>query len=157
MTERARAILTEAIGRPLRKVIASVHFFEGRLNSEPVHVWLSFEGLTIFRLSGATDGWGVEIDEAIPEPVDMEESGEFLLADVSNKTEFGSMVGRELNGVWLVESPVEEIVGVRFDFGLPTGPVVFNWGDELRIADDYPSEVWEEGASEAAVQPVISG
>ena len=140
----------------MRKVIASIHFFEGRCDDEPVELWLSFESLALFRLSGASDGWRLEVDETTPEPVDMEESGEIILGDMSNKTMFDSMVGRELKGVWIVESPAEEIIGVRFDFGLPTRPVVINWGDELRIAADYPSEVWEEGISEAAMQPVTS-
>lgn len=157
MTSEMRRALAEVIGRPLRKVIASVHFFEGRLDDGPLCLWLSFEDLTSFRLFGASDGWHLGIDRALPEPIDMEESGEIILADVSNRTMFGQMVGRELKRAWLVESPAGEVIGVRFDFGVALEPIVINWGDELRIVGDYPPDARGEEIAEARVRPVVLG
>jgi hypothetical protein len=154
MTDETRRILAGAIGRPLRKVIASAHLFERKLDGEPIHLWLSFEDLALFRLFGASDGWHLGVDRILPEPTDMGESGEIILVDVSNKTTFGQMIGKELEGAWLAESPAGEIVGVRFDFGFSLRPIVINWGDELRIVDDYPPDARGEEIIEARIQPV---
>jgi hypothetical protein len=147
-------MLAEAIGRPLRKVIASVHFFGGRLDDEPIHLWLSFEDLALFRLFGASDGWHLEVDRTLPEPTDMEESGEIVLVDVSNRTIFSQMIGRKLEGAWYVESPAGETIGIRFDFGLSLRPAVIIWGDELRIVDTYPPDAPREEIVETRIRPV---
>ncbi len=144
MNSEMLRIMTEAIGRPLRKVIASVHLFEGKLDDEPLAIWLSFEGLGWIHLAGASDGWRLAVDGTLPEPADMEESGEIVVVDLSNKTVFRQMAGKELKGAWLMESPAGEPTGVRFDFGLRTRPVIINRDDELRIAADYSPENWEE-------------
>lgn len=154
MTDETRRTLAEAIGRPLRKVIASVHLFERKLEDEPVHLWLSFEDFAVFRLFGVSDGWHVGADGTLPEPTDMGESGDIILVDVSNKTAFGKMIGRELKGAWLAESLAGGIVGVRFDFGFSLRPIVINWGDELRIVDDYPPDLRRGEIIEARIQPV---
>lgn len=148
-------MLAEAISRRLRKVIASVHLFEERLDDAPVHLWLSFEDLALIRLSGASNGWHLEIDKILPEPTDMEESGEIILVDLSNKTAFRRMVGEELKGAWFVESPAGEIIGSRFDFGLSLKPIVINWGDELCIVEDYPPDAREEEIIETRIQSVV--
>lgn len=137
--------------------MASAHFFEGRLDGKPIDLWLSFEDLAPFRLAGASDGWRLEVDETPPEPVDMEKFGEIFLVDVSKKTMFEPMIGRRLKEVWLVESPSEETIGVRFDFGLPTRPIVINGDDELHVVADYPPESWGEEVPRAAMHPVTSG
>lgn len=157
MTDETRRILAGAIGRPLRKVIASVHLFEEKLDDEPIHLWLSFDDLALFSLFGASDGWHLGVDRTLPEPTDLGESGEIILVDVSNKTPFRKAISRELKGAWLVESPAGEIIGVRFDFGSSLRPIVINWGDELRIVDDYPPDARGEEIMEARIQPVVLG
>lgn len=155
MIDETQRVLAGAIGRPLRKVIAAVHVFEGeRKDEEPLHLWLSLEGSALIRLFGASDGEHLFADRKPPEPVDMQEYGEVILTDVSRSTAFGDVIGRKLEGAWLVESPPGEVVGLRFDFGLALRPVVFNRGDELYVVDDYPPDVWEEGISEVRVRPV---
>lgn len=154
MTDEVQRTLSGAIGRRLRRVIASVHFFGERFDNEPICLWLSFENLTLFRLFGASDGWHLGVDKAPPEPSDMEESGQVLVTDVSNKTVFEQMIGKELKGAWLIESPGGEIIGIRFDFGFSLRPIVINWGDELRIIDDYPPDAPIEEIVESRIQPV---
>lgn len=155
MVDETQRILSEAIGRPLRMVIASIHVFEGeRQDEEPLQLWLSFEGAAPIRLSGASDGGRILADRTPPEPADMQESGEVILIDASRSTAFADVIGRKLEGAWLVESPPEEIIGLRFDFGLALKPVVFNWGDELHVVDDYPPDVWGEGIWETRMRPV---
>lgn len=154
MTDETRRTLAEAIGQPLRKVIASVHLFQRELDNEPMHLWLSFGDLALFRFFGASDGWRLGVDRTLPEPVDMGESGDIILVDLSNKTPFAPLIGRELEGAWLAESPAGEITGVRFDFGCSLRPIVLNWGDELRIVDDYPPDAGGGEIVEDRVRPV---
>lgn len=140
---------------PLRKVIASFHSQGGKVAGEPVHLWLSFEGLDLLRLSGASDGWHLNVDGTPPQPVDMGESGEIVLVDASAKTVLEPMVGQTLRRMWLVKSPEGEMIGVRLDFGLPVKPIIVNWGDEIHVVDHYPPEVVREGGIlEVGVKPV---
>lgn len=83
----------EAIGHRLRKVVASVHLFEGRLDRDPINLWLFFEDLAPLRVFGAADGWRLSVDRKSPEPFDMEESGEVVLSDASANTGLGAVIG----------------------------------------------------------------
>jgi len=146
MTNTIPWIFAKAVGHPLRKVVASVQVFEEAILREaPLCLWLFFEGLPGLRLVGSSDGWHVETDETPPEPVDMGESGEIVVRDISRKSIFQQGLGRVLEGAWAIaSSPGGEIIGVRFDFGLPRKPIILNWGDELYIADTYPPDAKEE-------------
>ncbi|MBI3329037.1 MAG: hypothetical protein HYZ81_20325 [Nitrospinae bacterium] len=147
--------LTKAIGHSLRKVVASIHVFtEETLNDAPLCLWLYFESLPGLRLFGSPDAWHIEGDETPPEPMDMGESGEIVLRDISGKSIFRQAIGKELKGAWTVESrPEGEVIGLRFDFGLPLKPIVLNWGDELYLADKYPSDAKAAELLEVPMRP----
>ncbi len=74
----------KAIGHTLRKIVASVHVFDtAALCDVPLCLWLFFDTLPGLRLSGAADGWSIQADDTPPEPMDIGESGEIILRDVS--------------------------------------------------------------------------
>lgn len=143
----------EAIGRRLRKVVASTHLFEGKLDDAPINLWLFFEGLAPLRVFGVADGWRLSADRSPPEPFDMDESGEVVLSDVSVKTVLGAVIDKNLEGAWIVKSPEGEVVGIRFDFGLSSKPLILNRDDELLVLDEFPSDAGEE-ITETRVRPV---
>jgi hypothetical protein len=126
------------IGHPLRKIVASVHVFEGSIDSEFLAVWFIFEDVPAIRLLGASDGEALIADNEPFEPVDMAESGEVVIADISNKTVFGNSIGKSLHKISRVESN-KRTVGVQFDFGESLKPLVLNWGDELYLGADLPA------------------
>jgi hypothetical protein len=147
--------LGQAIGHKLRKIAASVHLFglDGR-NDAPLDLWFFFDTLPVFCLTGASDGWSIQIDDILPEPVDMGESGEIVLCDISRRSIFGKVVGKALRSVWSVQSPPQgEVIGVRFDFGAPVKPLVLNWGDELYVAEHYPDDARDDEFQEIPIMP----
>ena len=155
MTNTIQQLFTRAVGHSLRKVVASVHIFgEERLSDAPLCLWLFFESLPGVRLFGASDGWHMEADDTPPEPVDMGDSGEIVLRDISRKSIFRQVLEQALRGAWTVESAREGgVIGVRFDFGMPLKPLVLNWGDELYIGSKYPPDAKEEELLEVPMQP----
>lgn len=147
-----------AIGRKLRKVVASVHVVGAEApDNAPLCLWFFFDPLPVVRLSGAPDGWSIQTDDTLPEPFDLEESGEIILRDVSHKSIFRKALGRTLRAVWSVQSsPAEEIIGMRFDFGPSSKPLVLNWGDELYIGETYPDDAKDGEIVEVPIIPVAS-
>ena len=156
LTEEAlQAKIGKAIGHTLRKIVASVHVFDtATLCDVPVCLWLFFDTLPGLRLSGAADGWSIQADDTPPEPMDLEESGEIILRDVSRKSAFQTAVGRVLQSAWSVHSsPSGEVIGIRFDFGQSITPCVLNWGDELYIAEHYPADANQHELRELPIRP----
>jgi len=145
----------KAIGHTLRKIIASVHVFDTTaLCDVPLCLWLFFDTLPALRLSSAADGWSIQADDAPPEPIDLQESGEIILRDISRKSVFQRALGIALQSAWLVQSsPTGEVIGIRFDFGQSITPCVLNWGDELYIAEHYPADAKKNELREVAIMP----
>jgi hypothetical protein len=90
----------------------------------------------------------------LPEPVDLGESGEIILCDLSQRSIFGPCTGHALRAIWSVHSPLQgEMIGVRFDFGQAVQPLVLNWGDELYVAEHYPADAREDEIQEVPLMP----
>jgi len=145
----------QAIGHPLRKLVAAVHVFDTAVLCDvPLCLWLFFDTLPGLRLSGAADGWSIQADDTPPEPIDLEESGEIILRDVSRKSVFQRALGRALQSAWSVQSsPTGEVIGIHFDFGQSITPCVLNWGDELYIAEQYPADAKKNELREVSIMP----
>src|SRR5215831_2358381 len=153
--ETLQARFGKAIGHTLRKIVASVHIFNAEaLCDVPLCLWLFFDTLPAMRLSGAAGGWSLQADDVPPEPIDLEESGEIILRDVSHKSAFQSALGRALQSAWSVHSsPTGEVIGIRFDFGQSITPCVLNWGDELYVAEHYPADAIKDELQEVPIMP----
>jgi len=148
--------LGKALGHTLRKIVGSMHRLgtEGRSDA-PLCLWLFFETLPVFRLTGTSEGWGMQIDNTLPEPVDLGESGEIILCDISRSSIFGQGIGHALRAVWSVHSPPQgEMIGVRLDFGQSVKPLILNWGDELYVAEHYPADAREDEIQEVPLTPL---
>src|SRR6266567_3226606 len=145
----------KAIGHTLRKIVASVHVCNTKAWCDvPLCLWLFFDTLPGLRLYSAADGWSIQADDTPPEPIDLEESGEIILRDVSRKSVFQRALGRALQSAWSVHaSPTGEVIGIRFDFGQSITPCVLNWGDELYIAEQYPADAKKNELREVAIIP----
>ena len=153
--ETLQARVGKALGHTLRKIVASVHVFNAAaLCDVPVCLWLFFDTLPGLRLSGAADGWSIQADDTPPEPIDLEESVEIILRDVSHTSAFQMALGRTVQSAWFVQySPTGEVIGVRFDFGQSITPCVLNWGDELYIAEQYPADAKDDELREVPIMP----
>jgi hypothetical protein len=115
---------------------------------------LFFDTLPVLRLASAADGWSIQADDTPPEPIDLQESGEIILRDISRKSVFQRALGRALQSAWSVQSsPTGEAIGIRFDFGQSITPCVLNWGDELYIAEQYPADARKNELREVAIMP----
>ena len=150
-----QARLGKAIGHTLHKIVAAVHVFDPAAPCDaPLCLWLFFDTLPGVRLSGAADGWSIQADDTPPEPIDLEESGEIILRDVSRTSVFQRALGRALQAAWSVQSaPTGEVVGIRFDFGQSITPCVLNWGDELYVAEHYPADANQHELREVPLRP----
>jgi len=81
----------------------------------------------------------------------MQESGATRLRDMANQEPFPRIFNQCLRRAWTISSPgLADTFGVRLDF--ESGTVrVLNWGDDMYIGENFPSEV---GAHEIAEIPV---
>jgi len=144
-----------AIGHTLHKIVASVHVYDSKAWCDiPLCLWLFFDTLPGLRLSGAADGCSIQADDTPPEPMDLEESGEIILRDVSRKSVFQRALGRDLQAAWSVQSaPTGEVIGICFDFGQSITPCVLNWSDELYIGEHYPADASQDELREVPLRP----
>lgn len=141
MTQMNTQLITNAYGRLLTKVTASVYMANSELALRPIRISLCFESIHCITFAGASDGWHIRIDETHLEPVDMEDAGELIVRDISRTSVFRHYLHKLLENAWIVESPTKgHEIGVRFSFGGPRKPMILNWGDGLWIADDYPKD-----------------
>jgi hypothetical protein len=77
----------------------------------------------------------------------MGEAGEFVIRDLSNRTELRRGIGRELCSAFLVVPigwGVGEVLGVRLDFGSGVAPVIFEWDDELQVTHESPLDLGDD-------------
>ena len=140
MRSRLTALLQDAVGHSLSGCVAALHLFEESIDRSPVYLWLEFENLQAIRFSGSSDGNEVLADTQPPEPVDMEESGEIIIADLSNTPVISSNIGKQLVSVRLVGAATGHVIGVKLEFDSTEGFYVLNWGDEILIKEELPPD-----------------
>lgn len=136
-------LLVPALGRPLKRVAASVYALEGKIYDGASELWLYFDGLPPLRLRGDPDGWRLLLDGMPPEPLDVAEMGELVVRDITLQSVFRAVKGMPLLAAWWVESNLDTgYVGLRFDFGAFVKPIVMNLGDQLYISHRYPHDMF---------------
>ena len=127
------------VGHTLDGVSSSWHEFEGRRSAQPVHVWLSLDGLANLRLHTLN---GLVITPGdVDEPYDMEEYGR-LLVEESGPTALIERVGERVEAMSrLHQSPPGATVGIVLHF--QRGSVgIADLGDDLIVAP-WPADDWE--------------
>jgi len=145
-------ILREIVGKRLTSAGGTFHVYDGRVSSDPIALWFGFEGTRAFRFAGTSDGWRIIVDDAEPREVDMHESGSIRFVDLAQAPAVSRAMGSHVRQAWLVVSPrPSDVIGVRLDFD--TGTVrILNWGDQMRLAPEFPKDAGVEGISERAVR-----
>jgi hypothetical protein len=126
------------VGRSLTAVSSSWHELEGHRSKEPVHLWLSVDGLGTLRLH-TLDGLVITRD-AVSAPYDLGEHGR-VVVEPSGPAPLMERVGEPIEAVSRLEQfPPGASVGVLLDF--PGGSVgIADLGDELVVAS-WPADVW---------------
>lgn len=140
--------MQEAEGQVLTAVWASVHLFDGEMNwDKPGHLMLQFEARAPLTFKCASDGETLRIERTIPEPVDMQESGQFVIADFSARAPWANVTSRRLMHA---ESLVSHYFGSGTEIGLALifegeQPVfIFNLGDDLWTFNTWPEAIAAE-------------
>jgi len=145
-------LLHELLGKHLIGVGGTFHVYEGRVSKEPLALWCSFDSGTPYRFTGASDGWLLVIDDVSPANVDMGEAGSIRFLDMSLMPPFSLAMAQQVRAVWRIASPrPENTVGIRFDFDSGTIRIL-NWGDEMRVASEFPSDADASEILELAVR-----
>lgn len=126
------------VGRMLMSVSSSWHEFEGQRSTEPIHVWLSFDGLGTLQLH-TVSGLVITTDNPY-EPYDMAEHGR-VIVEPSGPAALTERVGERIEAVSrLNQSPPDMAVGVLLDFrGGSVG--IADLEDELVVAA-WPADAW---------------
>jgi hypothetical protein len=147
-----REVVRQIVGKRLTSAVATFHAYEGHVSPTPTSVWLTFDGAPRYRFHGAPDGWHMVVDEESPKEVNMQESGALQLVDIGVQPPFSRVLKQYAREAWLISSPsLQDIVGVRFDFEAGTVRV-FNWGDEIYVTENLPTESEAEGIIEWRAQ-----
>jgi hypothetical protein len=135
-----RDILRLIAGRRLTSAGGTFHVYRGRVSEVPMALWLGFDGAKPFRLAGASDGWGMIIDELAPKEVDMQKSGSISFVRLEESSMFSRASGRVVRQILMVTSPSpSDVIGVRLDFDACTIRIL-NWGDQLFVGTAFPCD-----------------
>lgn len=135
--------LKDVLGRRLISVLALVYTYDGEKEFEnPQELDLQFLSCGHGKLVCSYDGSSIEWQDNYIHEVDMEEFGQQLLENVSNRSIWNSVVNKMLLDAELINSIVEDsVIGVRFSFENRETISVLNLGDELYVYRDIPEEV----------------
>lgn len=131
MNPTIRECLAKAVNRSLQKVIGDFHLFGMTLSATPNSVWMYFNDQEPIRISGASDGEHIQLDQVPASLIEMGKYGEMMVRDISTNSVFEFCIEKKLQGAWTIEAPQGHIIGVRFDFGEGHKPMVLNWGPRL--------------------------
>jgi len=134
-------VLRNSVGRRLTKIVGDFHVFEGEVSTTPNSLWLTFEGMPRYHIRGSSDGEHLMADREDPEEFDMQQLGAIRLLDMAGQEPFLKVFNQCLRRAWLISFawPGTGTIGARLDFD--TAMVrVLNWGDDIHIAEDFPSD-----------------
>lgn len=127
------------IGSVLLKAIGALHYFEGSFATVPEYLTLKFEGKGALTISCEADGERIQVNRELIEPIDMQESGEMVLCDLTRKSPFSKFFGKPVVQIFeLISINANKLIGLRLEFIHQSSLVVLNWGDELLISDQFP-------------------
>ena len=149
----AEAVVRPAVQARLKRVFGTVFFLDGEFcEGPPIDLCLIFEGGTTVHLSCCTDGETMRVDGVCPLPLDMEESGEYLVRDFSKQKVWRSNVGSQLTAcARIMFRDTGKMGGLRFWFGGGGDLTVLNLGDELCVSEGYPPGSASQDAEEFSI------
>lgn len=114
-------------------------------DASPIFIWVRFEGLDRVRILCASNGWGIGLDEAIPEGCDMGSAGSTFIREIATIDPFSSCLKAPLRDAALIRSPgTDEPFGIKLRFDLQAELLILNWGDDFWISDQLPPDATEE-------------
>lgn len=89
----------------------------------------------------AGDGWGVVAERSVAPPTDLDEAGSIEVVDATGRENLGPGTIASVSA--LVTQEAAEPFGIRLAFTDGRASLVYNWGDELTIAQRFPRELGE--------------
>lgn len=131
----------------LTAVQAEVYFFKGEFfKNTPVHLALkTLNQVSYKRFGCAPDGEGILIDKENLEPVDMQESGEIVVCDISNMDPWNKVIRRKIIKPFLIGNKKENrVLGISFYFENGMSIYIMNWGDEIKFFTELAKSFFEE-------------
>lgn len=135
------------LGQRLISVEAEIYFFNGQFfKNTPLHLVLNvIEPVNYQRIGGASDGDTILIDNKKLKPVNMQESGEVMVCDISNLDPWNKVIKKMINKVFLVGNKENQrFIGLGFGFENGVSIYVMNWGDEIKFFTKLPSSFFRE-------------
>ncbi|HIE01762.1 MAG TPA: hypothetical protein EYP59_15995 [Thiotrichaceae bacterium] len=156
-TNKLREGLKLLLGKPLKKVTASIFSYQGVLNMEsPQAVSLQFEENHHLVFYTASDCVSLNCDHRTLSPWDFGEYGQEILLDISQFSLWQYALDQVLTEAYILFSHVEEnAVGIKMHFKSCI-IIVVNCGDEMYVWDEeHFSDVFKnEKISEINVSQV---
>lgn len=137
-------LLQRILGRTLTDVSASVYLLEGQINLvHPSHLMLLFDATERITFSCGKDGETMVSSMQMPSPIDMQEWGEFVIADFSSREPWASAVSHPLTSLYALVSG-QTTIGFELGFARTTTVFICNLGDEIFVFDSWPKAIAEE-------------
>ena len=111
--------LASLIGKKLYKVVASIFFYKEKFYLDsPQFIMPIFEDSKKGRLYCCSDGHSICWDAVLLEPIDMQESGEEVIRDISYLTIWKTVIGKNLkitNSTLFLRNVIHNVIkGVYF-------------------------------------------
>ena len=136
-TNKLSEALKLLLGKTLKKVIASIFYYQGVFEMEkPQAVSLQFEENHHLVFSTASDCVSLDCDHRTLSPWDFGECGQEMILDISQFNLWQYALGQVLTEAYILFSHVEEAaVGIKMHF--KSGIIIIvNCGDEMYVWDE---------------------
>jgi len=136
-TNKLRKGLKFLLGKPLKKVIASVFSYQGILNMEsPQALLLQFEENHQLVFYPAPDGVSLDCGHKTLSPLNLGQYGQEIIQEISPLNFWQYALGQVLIEAYILFSHVEEnAVGIKMYFNNSI-IIIINCGDEMYVWDE---------------------
>lgn len=146
MNGSSESVLQHALSQPLRSVEGLFFTSSGASTTSLDHLdQLRITlGSSSFRFRCSSDGETLAVDESELCPSDLGEFGSLHKGDLSQDQIFSRFINSVLRKMFLLKSYEGKcVVGIILEFAAGL-MVICNWGDELKVWDTVPNELFKD-------------
>lgn len=137
--------LNKYSGSKVTSILLLLHKIEDEVDFEhPVEVCLKFDNEELLTIQCARNGQSIDITSEHPKEIQMEELGDYVIAELPTDSNLNNLVGSRLVKISEVYSEYcKSVIGLFFETSRSKSSIL-NLGDELFIFSDIPSGVISE-------------
>lgn len=137
--------ISSILGKKLKSVYGLIYIYETEDINHPQELKFIFETGLIKKISCASDGSTLLIQDTPIIESDLAEYGKQLIKDISDIPAFNDLIDEELHDIEIINSEIEQsIVGLKFQFSNSKVINILTLGDEISFYKNIPVNLIED-------------